>query len=200
MRKSPTRGFGYLELYLARKRAKIANKLIGQHHEQGRALDIGCGVNPYFLRNTKYVEKHGLDNIEVMEAAELEKAKIHITNFDLNKDETLPYDNDYFDLVSMLAVLEHIDPKRAISIFCEVLRTLKSGGILVLTTPAAWTDSLLRTLARLRLVSKEEIDDHKYKYTPSIVKFMLECAGFEDSKVELGYFELFMNMWAKATV
>jgi len=135
-----------------------------------------------------------------MGTEEFDKAKIHMANFDLNKDEALPYDNDYFNVVSMLAVLEHIDPKRAISIFSEILRTLKGGGVFVLTTPAAWTDTLLRALARLRLVSKEEIDDHKYKYTPSIIKFMLVCAGFEESKVELGYFELFMNMWAKATV
>lgn len=65
----------------------------------------------------------------------------------------------------MLAVIEHIEPERLDGIIGEVRRILKSGGLLIITTPASWTDGLLRFMARLHLVSRTEIDEHKAAYT-----------------------------------
>jgi ubiquinone/menaquinone biosynthesis C-methylase UbiE len=191
----PTRGFGLLESFLSRKRAKLANRFVKPAHESGRVLDIGCGVNPYFLKTCRIAEKHGLDKNDV---SSVYGCDVTVSNFDLNADEDLPYEDSFFDVVSMLAVLEHIDPKRAIKIFSGIFRVLKPGGVFVMTTPASWSDGLLKTLAWLRLVSSKEIDEHQYKYTLSIIRFMMINAGFGEDNIKSGYFELFFNMWAAA--
>ena len=63
MKVKVTRGHGLLERFLARKRACMANQLIPSHLRNGRILDIGCGSFPYFLLNTVFTEKCGLDKI-----------------------------------------------------------------------------------------------------------------------------------------
>ena len=56
-----TRGSGYLEKFLAKKRLQMANKLIPTSFRQGKILDIGCGSYPYFLLNTPFRKKYGID-------------------------------------------------------------------------------------------------------------------------------------------
>ena len=101
-----------------------------------------------------------------------------------------------FDAVTMLAVIEHIEPTKIPDLLSEIRRILKPNGVLFLTTPAAWTDPLLRTLASLRLISREEIDDHKNVFTQQKLKNILADAGFND--IQSGTFECMMNLWGLA--
>ena len=99
----------------------------------------------------------------------------------------------------MLAVVEHLSPTSLDSLFTDVFRTLKPGGKLIITTPAAWSDGLLKMIARLKLVSKEEIDEHEFVYTLPLLGWYFGKAGFEMKSVKFGYFELLLNLWATAT-
>ena len=56
-----TRGSGLLETFLARRRAEMANRLIPSISRAGCIADIGCGRHPYFLLNTIFSRKIGLD-------------------------------------------------------------------------------------------------------------------------------------------
>ena len=78
------------------------------------------------------------------------------------------------------------------------IRQLRPGGRLVVTTPAAWSDKLLKIMARIGLVSAEEIDEHVYAYTLPLLGWYFGKAGFELNRVQFGYFELGFNMWALA--
>jgi hypothetical protein len=75
---------------------------------------------------------------------------------------------------------------------------LKPGGLAVLTTPAAWSDGLLRLMAALGLVSAEEIHEHTFAYTLPLIGWHFGQAGFRMTKLKFGYFELMLNMWATA--
>lgn len=178
----------------------MANRLIPSTHRRGRILDVGCGTYPLFLLNTKFSEKYGLDKI-VQENYDkkFQNQKITFINYDIEKECIMPFDSEYFDVVTMLAVLEHIEPKRLIIILKEVHRILRPGGMHIMTTPALWTDSLLRFMARLRLVSPVEIEEHKDAYNHSRLFSMFQEANFSKEKLRFGYFEMFMNMWATAT-
>lgn len=110
----------------------------------------------------------------------------------------MPYEDGYFDVVTMLAVLEHIEPANVPVLIGDVRRVLKPGGVFILTTPPPWTDQLLSVMARLRLVSATEIHDHKVTYRPAEIATMLEAAGFDAGKIRTGYFELGMNIWVRA--
>jgi SAM-dependent methyltransferase len=186
-KESVTRGFGLLERYLAKKRSRRANALISAFHRNGRILDIGCGTYPYFLVETEFKEKYGIDK-----SGEMTRHKdlagydsLHLQQWDFGKKSALPFENDYFDVVTMLAVFEHIEVTHIRQLVSEIFRILKKDGLFILTTPAGWTDRLLRLMARLKLV-----------YTHEKIIHILTDSGFFKKNIRLGYFEMFMNIWA----
>ena len=195
-----TRGFGFLEKYLAQKRAKKANALIPGSLRAGRILDIGCGTYPYFLLNTSFNEKYGIDQSgEIGQYPNLPGSDktLRLRRLDFAKEAELPYGDEFFDVVTMLAVFEHIEPFRIRDVVSGIRRVLKPGGLFIMTTPAGWTDGPLRLLARLKLVSAVEINDHKDTYSHKKILRILEDGGFKKENIALGHFEMFMNIWGK---
>ena len=192
-----TRGKGLLEPILARLRTDRANRLIPQELRQGRILDIGCGSFPYFLSHTAFKEKFAVDQLPMATEAAA-RNQIEFFELNLNREPRLPFDAGYFDAVSLLAVVEHLSPNSMAALFTECRRVLRPAGIVVLTTPAAWADGLLHLMARLNLVSAEEIHEHAFAYTLPLIGWHFGQAGFEMTKLRFGYFEFGMNMWATA--
>jgi SAM-dependent methyltransferase len=194
-----TRGYGLLEAFLAKKRAGMANSLIPPQLRTGSILDIGCGTVPYFLLNTSFAERYGLDKVTGGgEGTTAGSGNIVLANFDIEREEKVPFKDDHFNVVTMLAVFEHILPDHLPSVVKEIHRILKPGGVYILTTPAWWTDGLLWLMARMRLVSPAEIEEHKDRYTPGKISSILQQGGFAPGNIRTGYFELGMNIWATA--
>ncbi len=193
-----TRGKGLLEPALARLRTQRANGLIPAHLRAGRILDIGCGSFPYFLAHTAFKEKFAVDQLPMAKETAA-KNQIEFFTLDLNREPRLPFEDGYFEAVTLLAVVEHLNPDSMALLFRESRRVLKPGGMIVLTTPAAWSDGLLKFMARLNLVSAEEIHEHAFAYTLPLLGWHFGQAGFEMTKVRFGYFEFMLNMWATAT-
>jgi SAM-dependent methyltransferase len=192
-----TRGKGLLEPFLARQRAQIANRLIPSQLRTGRILDIGCGTFPYFLAHTAFEKKIAIDQLPIPNPV-ASSLKIEGYSLNLNLQPSLPFADDFFNVVTLLAVVEHLNPDSMAILFCEIHRVLGPGGMVIITTPAAWSDGLLRNMARLQLVSAEEIDEHAYVYTLPLIGWYFGQAGFKMKKVKFGYFELMLNMWATA--
>ena len=194
-----TRGKGLLEGFLARQRWKIANRLIPEEYRKGRILDIGCGAVPFFLLNTDFSIKYGIEKtFRGEEETPHQRNNITIIHLDLEENHDIPLANEYFDVVTMLAVFEHIEPGKIIDILQEIHRILKPNGVFIMTTPAGWTDFLLRYMASIGLVSKMEIDEHKDTYTHRKILSFLQEANFPKEKVRYGYFEIFANLWFAA--
>lgn len=195
-----TRGRGWLEYYLARRRADVADRLLPGHLRNGRLLDIGCGGYPLFLARVRFKEKFGLDRVprEGRDPGSHPR-DVTIIDFDLEGGRELPFDADSFDAVTMLAVFEHIRPASLTGIVAEIFRVLRPGGLFVVTTPAPWTDGLLRLMARAGLVSREEIEEHKDVYGPRKIVAILRRGGFADGVFRYGFFGMFANVWLVAT-
>jgi SAM-dependent methyltransferase len=191
---TPTRGHGLLEPWLARARARRAERLIPRELRAGRVLDVGCGSYPYFLSHTSFREKVAIDQLRP--AADPGGISWH--TLDLNAGPRLPFADGHFSVVTMLAVVEHLDPAGLETLFAEVHRVLAPGGRLILTTPAPWSDGLLRRMARLGLVSAEEIAEHVFSYTPALLGWYFGRGDFAVDKIHIGYFECGLNMWATA--
>jgi ubiquinone/menaquinone biosynthesis C-methylase UbiE len=193
------RGYGPLDLFLAKLRCKTAERLIILAGKNGRILDIGCGSYPLFLATIDFSEKYGLDrNIEDSTKKRMKEQGIILLKHHIEREDKLPFQDDYFDVVSMLAVFEHIAPEKLVAVHKEIYRILKPGGMHVITTPAYWTDALLKFLARIRLISDVEIEEHKGTYNCEMITSVLQQANFRPDKFKFGYFELFMNTWATA--
>jgi 2-polyprenyl-3-methyl-5-hydroxy-6-metoxy-1,4-benzoquinol methylase len=102
-----------------------------------RHLDIGCG-DGYLLKRSPCRECWGLDLI-----------------YGDRFDGTLAFPKDFFDYVTMLAVLEHLE--RSVQIFREVHQVLKMGGRFIITTPKDRAEWLMHLYA-----GKEELDHYCY--------------------------------------
>lgn len=187
-----TRGFGLFESFLAQKRAAIANRLINNEQRKGRILDLGCGPSPYFLTLTKFKQKYGLD-LQVEEDT-FEDKNIILKRINLEK-EKIPFADNYFHVITMLAFLEHLQPEKIPAIFKGIYRVLKRNGQLIITTPSSWSGPILFLLSRVGLISKVEIDDHKALYNRSRISKLLLEAGFSANKIKSGFFNPWLNMW-----
>ena len=194
---SLTRGFGLLENFLAKKRAEMANKLIHKDHKKNRVLDIGCGTFPYFLLSSDAKERYGMDPSVDLALLKKNNKNIFLKKMAVGKNR-LPFEDNFFDVITMLAVFEHIDHDKLSYVLKEVKRTLKKDGIFIITTPAPWSDKPLHYLANFGLISKEEIHEHKHNLTHKKIKEHLKDAGFLDDKIKNGFFEFYVNMWFRA--
>lgn len=189
-----TRGHGLLEGFLSRMRANKANALIPDRLRGGAVLDIGCGSFPFFLSNTQFAQKFAIDQLPPSVADE--QITWHVRN--LNQTPSLPFKDGELSVITLLAVAEHIHPDSLAAILKEAYRVLKPGGRVILTTPAGWTDGLLKFMARVGLVSSEEIDEHVIGYTKGLLAAQLSGAGFAADKFKVGTFEFGLNLWAMA--
>ncbi|HZQ50263.1 MAG TPA: class I SAM-dependent methyltransferase [Candidatus Dormibacteraeota bacterium] len=193
--RSVTRGHGLLEGFLARQRTRRANALIPEQSRGGRLLDIGCGTYPLFLLNTRFAERYGLDR-EV--PSDLIEPGLVLRSHDVAVSDHLPFDSEYFDVVTMLAVFEHLDRPVLTRLLGDILRVLKPGGMFVMTTPAGWTDRLLKAMGRFGLVSREEVDEHRGTYSHAQIVAVAESAGFDRALIRYGSFEAGLNLWLTA--
>ncbi len=178
------------EGFLSRKRTDKANSLITKEHRKGRILDIGCGFYPYFLTSTDFNEKYGIDPaLSVSNLSDISLQKLDVAR------QKLPFSNNFFDTVTMLAVFEHIETERLDFVLSEIKRVIKNKGELIITTPAPWADKLLHSMALTGLISKVEIHDHKHNLKRDSIEKILKQAGFANARS--GFFELGFNMWFK---
>lgn len=188
----PLENYGLLENLLAKKRARMADRLIPDNLRNGRILDIGCGTTVFFLLNAEFKYKYGIDSAV---NTRLYKEGVTLQKFDLEKNARLPFEDGFFDAVTMLAVLEHIKPDKLPGVLKEIKRILKPNGRLIITTPCFWTENLLKLMAKLKLINLQKLREHKKTYGKTAILQYLGEAGFEKKKMISGYFELFMNSW-----
>jgi SAM-dependent methyltransferase len=180
---------------LARQRARRADSLIPDGARTGRILDIGCGSYPAFLTNTRFAERYGLDRVALPAVRD---AGLNLVAHDVADSSGLPFDGAFFDVVSMLAVFEHLETPVLRRLLADIHRVLRPGGTYVMTTPLRWTEGILKVMSRMKLVSSEEVDEHKAQYSGAqIIPLMVE-AGFDPSLIRHGTFELGVNLWATA--
>jgi SAM-dependent methyltransferase len=195
--KNRTRGFGMLEKFLSSQRAHRANRLIPHAFRKGALLDIGCGPYPYFLTHTEFNVKVGID--QECHTSSMDLHGIEIRQWDISGNSSLPFPNESFEAVTMLAVIEHLESGRLISILNEIHRIMKPGGCLIMTTPSSWTTPILFILSRISVISRFEIDDHKHAYSSPELSRIIGKSDFAAGSLVMGHFEWGMNIWAKVT-
>ncbi len=165
--------------------------MIGRHIKRGSVVcDIGCGFDGTVLRELRGKIKKGIGidkkvSSEKFENIELRKALI---SGKLPKIQKADY-------VFMLAVIEHLDKPEEVLQECR--KVLKDGGKIMLTTPSPKSRFILEFLSMLRLVSPDEIRDHKNYFSPQDLRRLLADCGFKDVHTEL--FEAGLNTFAIAT-
>jgi len=188
-----TRGYGLLEYFLSNQRMKVAINIIKKNKKNGIILDIGCGSYPFFLIKCDFYKRVGID--KEINNRDIKKKNLTLYNHDFLINNKLPFQKNHFDVITMLAVIEHIECKNVIKILKECNSILKKDGLIIITTPTKWSFFLLKILAKLYLVSKKEIEDHKCSFSLKSITKNLCKANFKKETIRGGYFDFFLNSW-----
>ncbi len=102
-----------------------------------RVLEVGLGSGVTFLNlNDNYTEIHGLDlNVSVEDVTAVFKARQIETHLQNGSVLSMPYEDDFFDTVLLISVLEHIKPFEQMQAFREIRRVLRPGGQAIYGVP-----------------------------------------------------------------
>lgn len=132
--------------------------------KQVHILDVGCGTGANLEMLSEFGTAEGVDvspeALSFCQARGLENVK-------LGAAEALPYDDNSFDLVTGLDVVEHLDDDLAG--LKEMRRVLRRDGRSVLFVPAfmfLWG-------------VQDDISNHRRRYTLKELKQVVREAGFE---------------------
>ncbi|MEO1427514.1 MAG: class I SAM-dependent methyltransferase [Cyanobacteria bacterium J06633_8] len=150
-------------------------------------LDVGCGTKAAFLKaiSPHISEGFGVDfKTENFQFGNVQTIQVML-------EHKLPFADETFDTVTMLAVLEHIEHEE--EILKEIHRVLVPGGKLIITVPSVWSKPILEFLAyKIRIISEAEIRDHKrYYHRKKLKRVLVDIANFQSFQHQ--YFQLGMN-------
>src|SRR5678815_2785152 len=146
-----------------------------------RILDVGCGTGANLLMLSNYGDAEGVDVSEDALAFCRERG---LKNVKLGAAEQLPYDDDTFDLVTALDVVEHLDDDLAG--LSEMRRVLRPGGRVLLFVP---TFMFLWGL-------QDDVSNHRRRYRMPELQRVLEKAGFEVERTTYANITFFMPILA----
>ncbi len=102
-----------------------------------RVLEVGFGSGVTFLNlNDNYKEIHGLDlNASVEDVTGVFKARQIETHLQNGSVLSMPYEDDFFDTVLLISILEHLKPFEQMQAFREIRRVIRPGGQAIYGVP-----------------------------------------------------------------
>lgn len=162
-----------------KKTSNLATKYLNYNNTKTQKIfDIGIGngyVELQIKKNCKgKVEFFGLDiaegNLEIIKSQLLnfEGFVASVEKFDINKYKF----KNAFDLVLALEVLEHIDADQVFEVYKKIYLLLSHKGHLIISVP-------INENLEEKIKNKTNFSAHVRRYTPEIIKYELELAGFK---------------------
>lgn len=143
-----------------------------------RVLNVGCWTGNFekiVNNNSSHCQIMGIDpNLQALRLAKQNNSKSHFIQGDIQRS---PFVKNSFDVVTLLAVLEHLPEKSESNALQQIHNTLKEGGRLILTTPnSQWLGNILDV--------PHWLTGHRH-YKIKVLEQMLQEEGFEIERAEL---------------
>lgn len=126
--------------------------------KNAKVLDVGCGMGD----NLRYIlrERDKFFGLEYAERTARAANRLLGDRAELlvGSASAIPFENNEFDLVLCIEVLEHIPHDKE---GCrEIARVLKPGGALIISLPYRhWFPSYFRTMGHLRHYTRSEVEE-----------------------------------------
>lgn len=162
-------------------RRKIIHNLIKKYgyirNQNVKILDAGCGAGTFLKELEQYGMAYGLDFSE--KAVNFCKEK-EIKNVSVGNIAKLPFQDNTFDIVLALDVIEHTEDD--LSAMREIRRVMKDSGVAIITVP---TFRFLWSIT-------DELSNHYRRYTIGGLKAKAEGVGF--NIIRASYFNTFLFM------
>ena len=149
-----------------------------------RILDVGCGTGANLEMLAQFGESEGVDvSDDALEFCKAKGLKAH-----KGLAEKLPFEDESFDVVTALDVVEHLDDD--ISGLKEMNRVLKKDGRTLIFVPAfMWLWGV-----------QDDISNHRIRYTKKQIVERLQKSGFEIERATYANWTFFAPILAGRTI
>ena len=138
-----------------------------------RILEIGCGIGTVVYELSK--KRYDVIGIDISgEAIEYGKEKYGDIRLEVQAEETLPYEDESFEVVLSFDLFEHI--AKIDKHISEVKRVLRPGGYYLFQTPNRYSNIIYETLWTKSLQWRQY---HPSLHSPRQLKRRLARHGFE---------------------
>ena len=164
--------WSYAPTYLLKM--KLIRKFFSGVEKDKLILDAGCGEGVLVeeLKSRGY-KVFGIDKNYQSE------------NVQLGDIRKLPYENNVFDVVLLLDVLEHFEYRDQEIVLKEIHRVLREGGIFIITVPnLAHLNSRFTTFFQGKLDRSDAIIDHPGERSMHENVGLIEENGFKVRKIK----------------
>lgn len=152
-------------------------------------MDVGCANGELFRLLPQIGEGLGIDPDLPEDAPSYRNAVLVRGLF----PQALP-DERPFDVITLLAVVEHIPAPQLTQLAADCVRHLKPGGQLIITVPSPRVDIVLSVLKLFRLVHGMALEQH-HGFDPREVPGIFTAKGFNlkvAQRFQLGLNNLFV--------
>ena len=171
-----------LDRYLQSRRIGLVKPFL---KAECTVIDIGCADGAMFQQlSGAYGYGYGVDT-DLAAPFESDRYALYPGRF----PDALP-SGLQADLITLLAVIEHLPPDEQASVAAGCRELLVPGGVVVATVPSPKVDGVLHVLEKMRLVDGMSMHEH-YGFDPSKTSQLFCDAGLE--LVEHRRFQLGLN-------
>jgi 2-polyprenyl-3-methyl-5-hydroxy-6-metoxy-1,4-benzoquinol methylase len=161
---------------IAKARPYIANG--------ARVLDIGCADGALFdLLRSHIGESIGIDP-DLSQSVDMGHHHLIAGWFPKDLPDAIP-----FDVITMLAVVEHLPLEYSTQLAQDCARFLKPGGYLVVTVPSPMADGILSLLKFAHIIDGMSLEEH-HKFDPDRVPSIFSVDGLTLVRAEKFQFRL----------
>lgn len=149
-----------------------------------RILDVGCGTGANIEMLSQFGEAEGVDvSDDALEFCRRKGLKVQ-----KGLAETLPYEDESFELTTALDVIEHLDDD--VAGLKEMFRVTKSGGYSLFFVPAfMWLWGV-----------QDDISNHRIRYTRRQIVERIEKAGYKVERATYANWTFFPPILAGRTL
>ena len=153
---------------------------IEKEYSSGKLLDMGCGLGLFLkLWDPQKWEPYGID----ISKKAVEYAKSRGSNVKQNSLEKTDFSDNYFDVITMFYVLEHLP--HPLKVLKEARRILKENGLLIIRVPQSISaERFLKFFGLRRNLFHPPM--HLYDFSTKILREFLLRAGFKRIKTVIG--------------
>ena len=157
---------------------------ITAHHSPLTILDVGCGTGANLEMLAQFGESEGVDvSDDALEFCRRKGLKVQ-----KGLAESLPYEDESFDITTALDVVEHLDDDLAG--LKEMHRVTKTGGYSLIFVPAfMWLWGV-----------QDDISNHRIRYTKKQIVERLGKAGFTVTRATYANWTFFAPILAGRTL